>query len=178
MGQIYQENSFNAFCTLKKSIKEISTLNHWLEMQPLVLNQTSKRWKCQILNCRCASISLGDSYRENKNCYENIMARAFNGRIYKLEKFMGSYWKVMFSNHDLKHDLFIMTPWLLPIFISFLWKPSPCCFQIRSCFHCSYNQTKWLRVWKKMHQNGPIWWHVLSETTVVHLLDGLIVLYK
>ena len=40
------------------------------------------------------------------------------------------------------NDFFIMTVWPFLIGTSFHWKPLQRCFQNRSCFPCSYNQTK------------------------------------
>ena len=41
-----------------------------------------------------------------------------------------------------KHDFFSMTSWIFPLCTPIIWKPLPCSFQNRSCFHSSYNQKK------------------------------------
>ena len=61
-----------------------------------------------------------------KNLFsENRIARALKQLVSKVERSWGHDDRVKYFSHDLTH---------------FIWKPFPCCFQSRSCFHCSYNQ--------------------------------------
>ena len=113
------------------------------EIRPLVWNQTSAIYKCQIKFSKHRALFLVIA----KVKQDLFWKKAWKG----LSNEGGTKWTRSWG-HDKKntcsqimaqkHDFLSITPWFFPLCISFIWKPLPCSFQNRSCFPCSYNQKK------------------------------------
>ena len=112
----------------KKSMKANINFKPWVGNPTIALvwNQTSKRKNLRFHILNVQLVFFGFSYSENKTCSQNSAARAFKGRMSKLKRSWGHDGKSCLQIMNQKHTFFLITPWLLPIWTSFLWKLMPC----------------------------------------------------
>ena len=98
--------------------------------------------KMLILNILNAKpFFLGHSQSENQTCFENGMARALKGRVYKFENVMGSWWKSHVFKSLLENMTFSSWPNDFYQFVHPCFE-SPCPAVFGSCLVFTVDKTK------------------------------------